>query len=652
MPSSRDAATTLAKMGFKVFRTDAFTCRPLRAGWIKYASSDIETVRKEFTGPDGASVSDNVALLCGDGILVLDVDVKNGQPGELSLAQLVREGLSEDTFTIRTASGGKHLFYRVDAKYDYKGLVNWRPGLDVRSYHNYVNTIGTSKNIAKKGEAPVYGGYEIVNNVPMLELPAKFSEPLIRGAAGALKNPVAVDTKYEDDGSIARAIAFLEKHESGPGQHHDDLLKAANTLFDFGITPSRAADLIEGYWPSADAIDDVAYQVDSMARTRLAKPDPGFGQIHPNRYPIFDTFVRVPLDPKDDAPVRAARKTKFYTLADCMAAALEIPEEALVEGLLDKHALSEVYGGSNTGKTFILLSLFAAVAAGEPWAGRATCQTLCIYFALEGGTGILKRGAALAAAAAGQGKDLPLYIVPAPLDLRNGDAGLKGMLEDIRAIEALSGMKCGLIGLDTMSRALAGGDENSSVDMGKLVQSFTAVQNATGAHLTIVHHTGKNEASGARGHSLMKGAVDTEIYIRRGARDEVGFIEATKQRDMELGDVFEFRLEDVWFGPNVAGEKVKSARAVVKPGAAGVAGVEIREPLTAIEQHLVDVLAEQAGAGEDEAGVTAADWLSALRLQALIGGPDFDETNFRSRRAVVKRKGWIREPSARKWALN
>ena len=43
-----------------------------------------------------------------------------------------------------------------------------------------------------------------------------------------------------------------------------------------------------------------------------------------------------------------------------------------------------------------------------------------------------------------------------------------------------------------------GGDENSSIDMGAFVENIGMIQEKTDAHLTIIHHTGKGAARGAR----------------------------------------------------------------------------------------------------------------------------------------------------------
>ena len=65
-----------------------------------------------------------------------------------------------------------------------------------------------------------------------------------------------------------------------------------------------------------------------------------------------------------------------------------------------------------------------------------------------------------------------------------------------------------LIIIDTLSRALSGGNENSPDDMGNLVKHMDKVRHTLKAHLCVIHHSGKDKAKGARGHSLLRAATD------------------------------------------------------------------------------------------------------------------------------------------------
>src|SRR5690606_1496170 len=110
----------------------------------------------------------------------------------------------------------------------------------------------------------------------------------------------------------------------------------------------------------------------------------------------------------------------------------------------------------------------------------------------------------------------------------------------------------GLIVVDTLSRALAGGDENASTDMGALVRNVDALRRKVRAHIMLVHHSGKDRAKGARGHSLLRAATDTEIEISKGE------IVVTKQRDIDGSFSRGFVLEPVEIGRDAEGDPVTS----------------------------------------------------------------------------------------------
>src|SRR5436305_1689464 len=88
-----------------------------------------------------------------------------------------------------------------------------------------------------------------------------------------------------------------------------------------------------------------------------------------------------------------------------------------------------------------------------------------------------------------------------------------------------------LVEIDTVSRALAGGDENSAADMGSLVRSLDSLRDRLGCHVSAIHHLGKDAARGPRGHSLLKAAVDTAIEVSRDPASRISTGSIVKRRD-------------------------------------------------------------------------------------------------------------------------
>ena len=228
-----------------------------------------------------------------------------------------------------------------------------------------------------------------------------------------------------------------------------------------------------------------------------------------------------------------------------------------VEGLLTDGGASVVYGPSNCGKSFWTLDLAAAVATGKPFRDElATEQGAVVYVALEGLHGTRNRVEALKL----EGRlptGSPLYLCFEAVSLLElGHAGR--LAASVTQAAAQSAMPCRLVILDTLARAMGGGDENKGQDMGTAVQSMDAVRAATGAHVLLVHHCGKDEAKGARGHSSLRAAVDTEIEISRADGESISTVRATKQRDMPMGEPMPFSLPQVTLGTDRRGKPITS----------------------------------------------------------------------------------------------
>ncbi|TXN21538.1 AAA family ATPase [Methylobacterium sp. WL9] len=260
---------------------------------------------------------------------------------------------------------------------------------------------------------------------------------------------------------------------------------------------------------------------------------------------------------QSEAPAAKAKapKLEMVLFDDIADTALTVTSKPLVEDLLDQGAMSVLFGESNTGKTFVATDLAYHVASGRDWGGKSTSKGVVVYIAAEGGAGARKRAAALKRK---YGPCAGFRFILSPVDLRNPNADLKPLLELLGAIDGIV-----LIVIDTLSRALAGGDENSSIDMGALVQHFDLIRTVTGAHLLVVHHTGKIAARGARGHSLLRAATDTEIEITEGQ------IRVTKQRDLEKCSAVGFALETVVLGKSERGKDITSCtvRLIARDGA-------------------------------------------------------------------------------------
>ncbi len=254
----------------------------------------------------------------------------------------------------------------------------------------------------------------------------------------------------------------------------------------------------------------------------------------------------------DDQSPRHTEPLHFFWAADVEAV---LDGSFVVKGLMQLGTLIVVFGESNSGKTFFVLDLVLAIAGGQPWRNRKVIRGLVIYIAGEGTDGIKNRVAAYQTRGLSE-KGIPLAIINRAADLLHLDGDMEGLLGLIQQAEAESGEKCVLIVVDTLARAMAGGDENSGEDMSALIANADRLRKQTTASVMLIHHCGKDASKGARGHSSLRGAVDTEILIEGQVGRRTATV--TKQRDLPSGQLFAFELEQQVLGHDEDGEPVTS----------------------------------------------------------------------------------------------
>ena len=221
------------------------------------------------------------------------------------------------------------------------------------------------------------------------------------------------------------------------------------------------------------------------------------------------------------------------------------PPDELVEGVLTAGDGSVLYGDSNSGKTFFVIDMAAAVARGAQWMGRNTEPGFVLYLAAESPASVRGR---LQAYQKHHRVRVPNFaIVQSPIDLFDGDADTEALIAVVRQLERQRGQKVRLIVGDTLARLSAGANENAGQDMGLVVRRFDRIRTECSAHFLLIHHSGKAAANGARGWSGIRAAVDTEIEVTDSAQGRCA--EITKQRDLSTkGERIGFRLDTVTLG--------------------------------------------------------------------------------------------------------
>jgi hypothetical protein len=196
------------------------------------------------------------------------------------------------------------------------------------------------------------------------------------------------------------------------------------------------------------------------------------------------------------------------------------------------------------------------VALGWEYRGRKVRQGAVVYCALEGCAAFKNRIEGFRQARLADGADeVPFHLMASPLSLVVDQAALIVSIRD-----ALGAGLPAVVVIDTLNRSLSG-SESDDKDMAAYVKAADAIRDAFDCAVVIVHHCG-HEGTRPRGHSLLIGAVDAQIAVKRDAADNItATVELMK--DGPQGDEFVSHLEVVELGQDDDGDPITSC--LVKP---------------------------------------------------------------------------------------
>lgn len=597
--------------------------------WIRLQAAELDLARWHSWGA-------GVGIRTGDGLALIDADTLHEDRAKIILEAVQKHFGTLPVRIGRYPKAGYLIRVRGDFKYT---RIDFRDESDAKAER--VEILYDGRQFVANGIHPATGKpYTWPHGLPAYADVPEVDADALTAFLEALKPllPNATDPKSEG-GADAPDQATLQ---GDPGLIEKAVRLTPNNSADF---PGRNEYIAYGYAVKGALQHDpaLAYELWADWCARWSDPaypdgnDPGliaedWGRMQPpfrvGASLVYETAERlapaqfdraeqwfdargptVAVSTGDDLfPAPEAQRTfKLTAFDEAAATALATAAAPLIKGILDQGAMTVLYGESNAGKTFVAMDIGFHIATGRPWAGKRTVAMPVLYVAAEGGQGARKRAAALAARYGGTGR---FYFLLHPINLLRADADLKPLLATVAGMD-----RFGLIVIDTLSRAMAGGDENASTDMGAMVKHLDVLRHASGAHLMVVHHSGKDRAKGARGHSLLRAATDTEIEV--ADREIV----VTKQRDLDGSFSSAFGLDVVTLGVDADGDPVTSCVVRLLDGEdveIGVPSAKEGEVLAAVSE--LEAFAVE-GVSIEELGIffgDKGDKLSANSLRMML----------------------------------
>jgi AAA domain-containing protein len=280
------------------------------------------------------------------------------------------------------------------------------------------------------------------------------------------------------------------------------------------------------------------------------------------------------------------------------------PKVFLIDGFLGRHETSVWYGPPDAGKSTVKIDAMACVAAGKEYCGRRVSQGPVLYVAAERGA-IVKRRIKAWCIEHGL-PDIPLAVIDHAVDLRTGKVDANRIIATAEALAAIYKQPVTWISFDTLNRVLAGGDENSSKDMGAVIASIDYIQRATQAHVSAIHHVPVDRTDRMRGHGSVLGAMDMTVRTTKDSNNIVN-VEVDKANDLVDRPCFAFKFKSVALCIDEKTDVETTAPVMVPVEGKAITG-HAEPKLTKNQQTAYSILRDAGSRG-----LSAEEWNEQLR---------------------------------------
>jgi hypothetical protein len=577
--STLELALDYAQRGWPVFPCHPETKAPLPVTGFKAATTNSQAILRMWARMPDALIG--VPMGPASGVWALDIDVDPGKAvdGETAISAL---GSLPSSISQRTPRGGRHILYRWDEARPVRNTASRiAPGVDTRGDGGFIVVAGS---VRADGAAYTW-------EVPPDHEPADAPEWLY----AALAKPVSTNPPpariYEPDSSRGYGAAALreecERVANAPeGERNDTLNRAA-----FSLAQLVAGGELQESIVRTELI--AAADAAGLRGAEVAKTiESGFtaGQQQPRERPTSAPVpARLsPSPPNDQGQPGWSFRVVRYS---------EIPEDLrktwLVQDMLGAGELSVVFGGPGSGKSVIVGDLGFHVAAGADWFGRTVEAGLVVYVAAERAALMWRRARAWRLRHGIE--DIPLVILSGSFDLTTTSAQTGELAQFCRFESERLGLPTRLIVVDTLQRVFGGENENDAASMGALVNNLATLQQETGAHVLVIHHTPVLAPDRMRGHGALTGAADSTFLVEKGSG--VRTLSIVKSNDTAEELKIRYSLESVTIHTDEDGQET-AAPVVVE---AEDAGPELcgRRRITGHAGKVLQAMGRLADAGRD-----------------------------------------------------
>lgn len=244
------------------------------------------------------------------------------------------------------------------------------------------------------------------------------------------------------------------------------------------------------------------------------------------------------------------------------------PPKMLIARHLPEQSLGFIYGEPGSFKSFLLLDMALSIAAGfATWQGgeaiATDAESVVVLIVGEGSFGLRNR---ILAWCQHFGVDMAvidrrLMIIEQPMNFMQPN----DIAKLLRTVRRAIGKRPCLIGVDTVSRALPGADENLQKDMTLFVRACDALKAAFQCCVVGIHHAGKS--GDMRGSTVLRGAGDFVLRMSRSAGAQVVELTCEKQKELPDGWSESFLVSTVTLAPTESSLVLERSELTIGPDA-------------------------------------------------------------------------------------
>ena len=513
-----EAALAYARRGWPIFSVRADKRPYPGTRGVLEATTDSRQIEAWWRRWPEANVALDVG---GAGMMVLDLD-----PGH-SIEELERNvgKIPNTSLQSRTPRAGAHLFFALTAgELVSPSSSKMAAHVDVRSFHSYV--------LLPPSET-ADGGYTWEAD----GTPAYRTDEMVRAANTARdKDPERDKWIIEADlqANIRTASTWLV-HEAKPaieGQGGDHCAYAtAAYLKSLGISEARAFELMQEHWNprctppwEVGDLDHLQTKVENAYRYNTSPPG--------NLTPAYRTAkAKLVFEPRHvDLPDGDETRVGHFRFVNRAGMDHIQPPEWIVRDFLADESYALLYGRWGSFKTFVALDVALSVACGFP--SDPTWEVVRpgpVLFAIgEGRSAFARRVRGWEMLHFG-GAKVENFVLADPVPTTTVPEEALGAFIEEALRRHPDGYRFTFI--DTLGRAMEGADENSQRDASAMTALAHRLRHNLGGSVLAIHHSGKDEARGARGSSVLGADADTIVRSARRGKDHLVALHMTKQKD-------------------------------------------------------------------------------------------------------------------------